>query len=281
MKKNLMITMSLLMVLGITACGNTNNNIETPEINAEPISEQGDADADADYQDPLPAEEDDGLDGPADITKEQALDAIKNYCISQQPELEEMAQSGDYTIYWDVESYSDDEIVVLYRSYTGAEVRYYVDPVSGDTYVTEFVSGIMDEEEKTGEEFNLRVYMGDGDVAVAAYSDDSLMNYIWSTSSMITDAYGNARPEWEVRFAEDAIEYGYTENGQFFLDHSDKICSIEQYSEHGFIVRAQTASGIMYTYKTAENDETILEYYETWDETKYGDTFSGSASLFR
>ena len=39
-----------------------------------------------------------------------------------------------------------------------AQIRYYVDPTSGDTYVTEFVPGITDEEQKTGETFNIRDY---------------------------------------------------------------------------------------------------------------------------
>ena len=82
-------------------------------------------------------------------------------------------------------------------------------------------------------------------------------------------------------FFEDAIEYGYVENDKFVLDHSDKICSIEQFSEHGFTVQAETDTGVQYTYKTSEDDETILEYYGTWDETKYADNYSGSASLFR
>ena len=43
--------------------------------------------------------------------------------------------------------------------YTAAIVRYYVDVHTGDTYVTEFVPDIMDEEEKTGENFNIRDYI--------------------------------------------------------------------------------------------------------------------------
>ncbi len=93
------------------------------------------------------------------ITEDQALDAIKNYCIQQNPDLEDMVDSGDYVIYWNVESSNEEEIVVVYRSYTAAIVRYYVDVHTGDTYVTEFVPDIMDEEEKTGENFNIRDYI--------------------------------------------------------------------------------------------------------------------------
>ncbi|MBP5554077.1 MAG: hypothetical protein J6X94_04305 [Lachnospiraceae bacterium] len=282
MKKNILISMSLLMVIGITACGNANvnvsdNNIEIPEITAEPITDRDDADSD--YEDPLPAIEDDGLDAPDVVTDEEALDAVISFMSSTQPEV---ISNDDYTEYFIVESSTPEQIVVLYRSYTASQTRFYIDRATGETKVTELVPGIIDEETETGEEFNIKNYIGDGDIAAApAYSDDSLMNYIWYTASIITDKDGNSRPEWEVRFAEDAIEYGYDEDDKFVLDHSDKICSIDQFSEHGFIVQAETANGVQYTYRTAEDDETILEYYGTWDESKYADNYSGSASLFR
>ena len=94
-----------------------------------------------------------------EITDEQAISAIKNYCYNNQPDLKEIEESGDYEIYWDVVSSDEKEIVVLYRSYTGAQVRYYIDPVKGEVYVTEFVPGITDEEEKTDESFNVRDYL--------------------------------------------------------------------------------------------------------------------------
>ncbi len=51
------------------------------------------------------------------------------------------------------------EIVVLYRSYTGAEIRYYIDPGSGETYVTELVPGIIEEAQSTEESFNVKDYL--------------------------------------------------------------------------------------------------------------------------
>ena len=92
------------------------------------------------------------------ITEEQALAAIKDYCYRMNPDLEEIEQAGEYPVYWEVESGDEEEIVILFRSYTGAEVRYYIDPDTGDTYVTEFVSGITPEEERTDENFNIRDY---------------------------------------------------------------------------------------------------------------------------
>ncbi len=91
-----------------------------------------------------------------DLTEEQALEAVKEYCISNNPDLADMADSEEYTVNWDVSTNDAGEIIVLFRSYTGAETRYYIDPASGETYVTELVPGIIDEEQRTDESFNVR-----------------------------------------------------------------------------------------------------------------------------
>ncbi len=92
------------------------------------------------------------------INDDQALVAIKNYCLTINPGLEDMINSDDYTIYWDIDSSDENQIVVLYRSYTAALFRYYIDTSTGETYVTAFVQGIMDDEERTDESFNVRDY---------------------------------------------------------------------------------------------------------------------------
>ena len=101
-----------------------------------------------------------GRTAEASISEEQALEAVRNYCIEANPDLEAMSASDDYTLYWDVSRNEAGQIVVLYRSYTGAQIRYYVDPDSGDTYVTELVPGITDEETRTDEVFNVRDHLG-------------------------------------------------------------------------------------------------------------------------
>ncbi|MBQ2677378.1 MAG: hypothetical protein IJF96_00525 [Firmicutes bacterium] len=93
------------------------------------------------------------------LTREQALDAIKNYCFESNPDLESMIDSDEYTIYWEASESESGEIIVLYRSYTGSETRYYVDPVSGRCHVTELIPGIMDEEQPTDESLNVRDYL--------------------------------------------------------------------------------------------------------------------------
>ncbi|MCR5032347.1 MAG: hypothetical protein K6A92_05740 [Lachnospiraceae bacterium] len=108
---------------------------------------------------PAPTEPGGTEEGSAQITEEQALGAIRNYCLENNPDLEDMLGSEDYTLYFDVSTNEEGRIVVLYRSYTGAQVRYYIDPDSGETYVTEFVPGITEEEERTDETLNVKDHM--------------------------------------------------------------------------------------------------------------------------
>ena len=94
------------------------------------------------------------------LSDEQALAAIRNYCYSRNPALEGIVKAGEYPVYWDISSSDEKGIVILFRSYTGAQNRYYIDRLSGETYVTEFVPGITDEEQRTDENFNIRDYIG-------------------------------------------------------------------------------------------------------------------------
>ena len=86
---------------------------------------------------------------------ELALSIIQNYCLTQNPDLQEIVDAGEYQTYWEIESSDEQQVVILFRSYTGALVRYYIDRATGDTYVTEFVPGITAEEQRTEESFNL------------------------------------------------------------------------------------------------------------------------------
>jgi len=151
MKRAIIAGMTLLAALTMTACATTKveqpTENKTTEVQEETASEETESEE-------VVSEETDGK-----ITDEQALSAIKNYCLSTNPELEDMVDSDDATIYWEIESSDENQIVVLYRSYTAALVRYYIDTASGETYVTEYVEGITPEEEQTDESFNVKDYI--------------------------------------------------------------------------------------------------------------------------
>ena len=89
----------------------------------------------------------------------QACAAIERYCYASNPDLKGIVDSGEHPVSWQITEYSEEQIVILFRSYTGAEVRYYIDPVSGEAYSTEFVSGVTAEEQRTDETLNVWDYM--------------------------------------------------------------------------------------------------------------------------
>ena len=94
------------------------------------------------------------------ITTDQAYNAVKNYCFSENPALKEMYDSGEYYIYW----CGDDDIVngeyrVTYRSYTGSFVFHYVNMLTGDVKTSQLVPGIIDEETTPDYEYNALDYL--------------------------------------------------------------------------------------------------------------------------
>ncbi len=92
------------------------------------------------------------------ITDEEALNSIKNYCYENYPDVKEYEESGECEVGWNIESSDEKQIVVAFRSYTAAIVRFYIDSATGETYITEYVDGITPEEEPTGETFNIQDY---------------------------------------------------------------------------------------------------------------------------
>ena len=153
-KKKIILLLLCCMSFGLVACGTENrkeSGLQTESIPGTEAEQTIEATADL-----LVEQSEDKTDA---LTQEQALEAIKNYCFINNPDLEGKADSDEYTVYWEVATNEAGEIVVLYRSYTGSETRYYIDPISGETYVTELVPGIIDDEQRTDESFNVRDYL--------------------------------------------------------------------------------------------------------------------------
>ncbi len=163
---------SLLCVLALCVCFigcgkdvTSDNSNQTSTIQKENSDTSGQISDDADDKDVDDNDNDnndsDDIKIEESITEEQALSSIKKYCHESNPDLEDIEKEGKYEVGWKIDSSSIDQIVVLYRSYTGAKIRYYIDTKTGDTYVTEFAPGISEEEEKTDESFNVRDYIED------------------------------------------------------------------------------------------------------------------------
>jgi hypothetical protein len=103
----------------------------------------------------------------------------------------------------------------------------------------------------------------------------------WQTASIGYVDGDDMQPEYYVQFTETQINYGHMKDGVFALDHSDKISEIEKIADGKYKVKAESDSGVQYTYQTAEGDADVLEYYETWNEDDFAEMYRGGASLSR
>lgn len=118
-----------------------------------------------------------------------------------------------------------------------------------------------------------------GSAEIVSSSEDPAVEGTWQTASIVQN--GDAmQPEYYVQFAGLVINYGHmSEAGEFVLDHSDKISSIEETIQGVYTIKAEASSGVKYTYRTSAEDASVMEYYETWDEDEFSEKYSGGASL--
>lgn len=164
--RKLIIPVVLCMAVLLTACGGDKaketsalSGSADTETSAQQAETGTSAEQEAAQKEQPSAENDMEGKTAAVLTEEQAYAAVINYNKAIGSGYDEEMNSEGYSEYWNVTTNEDGQIVVLYRSYTAAQIRYYIDPASGETYVTELVPGIIDEEQKTGETFNAWDYL--------------------------------------------------------------------------------------------------------------------------
>ena len=116
---------------------------------------------------------------------------------------------------------------------------------------------------------------------IASVNQEDMLSGTWQTASIGYEIDGEMQPEYYVQFEGLQINYGHMKDVDFIVDHMDEISYIEETSPGKYIVQAETVAGIKYTLKTAESDNDVLEYYETWNEEEFGDTYIGGSSLTR
>lgn len=125
---------------------------------------------------------------------------------------------------------------------------------------------------------------GDDDENVANIGDSIAEEYsltgTWQTASIGYEDGDTMQPEYYVQFSGMNINYGHMKDGEFVLDHTDAIDTIESLAV-GCRIQAESENGVRYTYQTSEVDENVLDYYETWEENEFSDKYSGGASLSR
>ncbi len=103
----------------------------------------------------------------------------------------------------------------------------------------------------------------------------------WTTASQGYEYYGKAQAEYYVRFDGTDIIYGHMKDEEFIPDHTATISLIEPTPGGGYMVKAKSENGGEYTYRSADGNQDVLEYYGTWDEDDFSDQYSGGASLSR
>ena len=101
----------------------------------------------------------------------------------------------------------------------------------------------------------------------------------WQTASMSSNADGSLAPSRYIQFTSADIKYGQMKDGAFVEEYSDKITKLEKTAAGGFIVQAEAANGVKYTFKTSDTDVNTMEYYETWTESEYAEKYSASGSI--
>ena len=109
----------------------------------------------------------------------------------------------------------------------------------------------------------------------------SFLSGMWVTGSMGYEYYGKAQAEYYVQFTDSEIIYGHMRDEEFVPDHSDKIDHIDCTEAGEYLIKAETSSGIQYSYSTNESYDDVLEYHSTWNEDEFPKTYSGGASLTR
>lgn len=163
-----------------------------------------------------------------------------------------------------------------------------------DDYDFEYIiypKGLLDEKEAGNPELKDKVYIRaiikkDDDVKEEVYYRYAAFKAVsisgtWQMASITPTEDGSMEPEYYVQFTDSEINYGHMKDGEFELDHSDKISNIKEVLEGVYKVQAESEKGVKYTYQTSESDKDTLEYYETWDEADFSNTYSAGASLSR
>jgi hypothetical protein len=119
----------------------------------------------------------------------------------------------------------------------------------------------------------------DKDRKTSSGSSANMVPGMWQTASMGYEYYGTLQPEYYVQFTNSEIIYGHMKDGAYVPDHSDRIIRLEETAPGIFKVQAESANGTHYTYQTCESDHSVMEYYGTWSEEEFPETYSVGASL--
>ena len=92
------------------------------------------------------------------LTDEEAMTGFTNYLYFKVKDLQKILDEDKLPCTWGVASSGKDEIMIMFKSHTGALLRYYVNRNTGKTYVTQY-SVQTNSYYRTKETLNVREYI--------------------------------------------------------------------------------------------------------------------------
>ncbi|MBQ9313735.1 MAG: hypothetical protein IJ220_01850 [Clostridia bacterium] len=132
MKKIFKVIIAMMMVFMLVGCGTTKNEI-TDNSNQIQNTENNTSEA-------L-----ENINSKSKVTAELAYEGINNYCHSEYDW--SIAKDNPSIMYLEMGEETENEYQVVFRSYTGAIVYFYVDKATGITRMIEHVPSLEIEEE--------------------------------------------------------------------------------------------------------------------------------------
>ena len=156
------------------------------------------------------------------ISKEMAYGAIRQ-------DYNMFTNSGnelDYlSCYWNISEETDNEVVVLWHSYTGSSTYYHINKQTGDVYLTEFVPGITEEEVLSEETYENLFVSG----KVARDMSGMIKGEIYNGSHVY---FGEYEQDNNIENGKEPIEWTvlYAKNGEALL-WSTKVLDYQQYEK--------------------------------------------------
>lgn len=154
-----MIAVTVLMGALLQGCGARNENVDTPQ----PSTPSENNTITSNNTENNAVENNETENNPTDsnpvesiITKEMAYEGVDNYCHSEYDW--SAAEDDPSMMYMEMGEETEAEYQVVFHSYTGAVVYFYVDKVTGTTRMVEYVP-VLDIENEVGT-IDIHDYLG-------------------------------------------------------------------------------------------------------------------------
>lgn len=121
------------------------------------VSETKDTDQ-PDFSELVPETTPSETEPPKPLTDEQALEGFENYLYFKIKNLQQILDEDKIPCTWGIATSSKNEIMIMFKSHTGALLRYHINRNTGKTYVTQYAIE-TNSYYRTRETLNVREYI--------------------------------------------------------------------------------------------------------------------------